>query len=223
MHLFDYSTMFDDITVAERQLLMLSESVVYFRKGEVLFNEGDKATDLFCLVEGRVKLFKAGMDRVQIVRLVPKYDCFGYPAAFNGGVHRISAMAMTDVTLIKVPMNVVRKIIQGNSKVGFNFIKALSGRLGSIDSRIVSLTQKHVRGRLAETLLHVIDAYEQDNNSSVFECDMSREEIASLANMTTATAIRTLSAFRDEGVVEYVGRNIRIVDCDKLEKISNMG
>lgn len=223
MHLFDYTGLFKGITVPQRQLIMLSETICNYGKGEKIFSEGDKASDIYCLVDGHVKLYKVGMDRVQIVRLFPRHECFGYPAFFTGGVHKLTAMAMTEVTLIKAPMRVVRKIISENGKVGLNFTTALTNRLASIDDRVVSLTQKHVRGRLAEALLLMMETYGRDLNTGVMDCIMSRDDIASFANMTTATAIRTLSVFCDEDVIEFVGKGIRILNQSKLEKISNMG
>lgn len=202
---------------------MLTEAVCHCKKGELVFRTGDKANEIFCLVGGKVKLFKDGMDRVQILRLVRRNECFGYLPCFSEGLHRLSAMAMTDVTLVKAPMKVVRKIIAENGQVGMNFTKELAARLGTIDERLVSLTQKHVRGRMAEALLLMADAYGTENGTGVMDCAMTREEIASFANMTTANAIRTLAAFRDEGVIEYIGRQLRILDMAKLGKISNMG
>lgn len=222
MHIFDYSRLFEGITVAQRQSLMLSEAVCHYSKGEIVFSAGDKAADIYCLVAGRVKLYKEGMDRVQILRLVGENECFGYPPCFTDGRHRLSAMAMTDMTLVKAPMKVVKKIIAENGRVGMNFTRELAARLGAIDERLVNLTQKHVRGRLAEALLLMAEAYGNDGEEGLIY-SMTREEIASFANMTTANAIRTLAAFRDEGVIEYVGRRIRVVNAGRLEKISNMG
>lgn len=223
MHFFDYTSLFEGITVAQRQQIMLTETVCHCPKGELIFDKGDKVQEIFCLVSGRVKLYKEGMDRVQILRLIRKNECFGYPPFFSDGFHKLSAMTMTDVTLMKVPMKVVRKIISENGQVGLNFMKELSCRLGVIDERVVNLTQKHVRGRLADALLMLADTYGRELNSGILNCVMSREEIASFANMTTATAIRTLAAFSEEGVIEFVGKGLRIVNESKLEKISNMG
>jgi len=223
MHIFDYTRLFEGITVAQRQSLMLAETVCQYQRGESVFMSGDKAHDLFCLVSGRVKLFKEGMDRVQIIRLVSKNECFGYPPFFTDGQHRLSAMAMTDVTLMKVPMKVIRKIMSENCQVGMNFTKEIAARLGAIDDRLVNLTQKHVRGRMAEALLLMMETYGRDLNTGIMDCVMSREEIASFANMTTATAIRTLAAFRDEGVIDFVGKGLKVLNEGRLEKISNMG
>lgn len=223
MHLFDCSRLFDGITVAQRQQIMLTETICHFNKGDMIFSVGDKAQEILCLVNGRVNLFKEGMDRIQILRLIRKNECFGYPAYFAEGRHRLSAIAMTDVSLVKAPMKVVRKIIAENGQVGLNFTRELVRRLGAIDDRVVNLTQKHVRGRMAEALLIMEDTYGRELNSGIVDCIMSREEIASFANMTTATAIRTLAVFKDEGVIEYVGKGLKIVNQSKLEKISNMG
>ena len=84
-------------------------------------------------------------------------------------------------------------------------LRHLATILGRSDERIVNLTQKHIRGRLAESLL------------------MLREDLACFSNMTTSNAIRTLSAFAAEGLVTINGRNITLKDIATLEKISKQG
>jgi len=52
---------------------------------------------------------------------------------------------------------------------------------------------------------------------------LSREDVANLSNMTTSNAIRTLSSFAQEGVIAIDGRKIKILDLQKLERISDLG
>ncbi len=52
---------------------------------------------------------------------------------------------------------------------------------------------------------------------------LSREDLANLSNMTTSNAIRTLSTFVAERIIAIDGRKIKLIDEDKLKKISKMG
>lgn len=100
---------------------------------------------------------------------------------------------------------------------------ALAADLGKADQRVVSITQKHVRGRLAETLLDLLDVYGYGNDGETLDLRITREDMANLSNMTTSNAIRTLSAFADEGLVEVHGRFIKLIDVEALQSISNNG
>uniref|UniRef100_UPI004027A7C6 Crp/Fnr family transcriptional regulator n=1 Tax=Alloprevotella sp. TaxID=1872471 RepID=UPI004027A7C6 len=95
--------------------------------------------------------------------------------------------------------------------------------LGKADQRIVSITQKHVRGRMAETLLDMLDIYGYDTDKQTLNLHITREDMANLSNMTTSNAIRTLSMFSDEGLIDVHGRCIKLLDVDALQRISDNG
>lgn len=102
-------------------------------------------------------------------------------------------------------------------------LRHLATILGRSDERIVNLTQKHIRGRLAESLLMLQEEYGHEEESDNVCLRLSREDLACFSNMTTSNAIRTLSAFAAEGLVTINGRNITLKDIATLEKISKQG
>ncbi len=99
----------------------------------------------------------------------------------------------------------------------------MATELGFSNSRCVTLTQKHVRGRLAESLLVLMETYGLEEDGITIGAYLSREDIASLSNMTNSNAIRTLRQFEQENVIAIEGRKIRIVNLQKLERISDLG
>ena len=90
--------------------------------------------------------------------------------------------------------------------------------LGIADERTVNLTQKHIRGRLAESLLFLKDSYGLEEDGATLSIYLSREDLANLSNMTTSNAIRTLSTFVAERIIAIDGRKIKLIDEDKLKK-----
>ena len=98
------------------------------------------------------------------------------------------------------------------------FIRQLSLDLGIADERTVNLTQKHIRGRLAESLLFLKDSYGLEEDGATLSIYLSREDLANLSNMTTSNAIRTLSTFVAERIIAIDGRKIKLIDEDKLKK-----
>ena len=91
------------------------------------------------------------------------------------------------------------------------------------DERTVNLTQKHIRGRLAESLLFLRDSYGLEEDGCTLSIYLSREDLANLSNMTTSNAIRTLSGFASEHLVAIDGKKIKLINEEELEKISRMG
>ena len=87
----------------------------------------------------------------------------------------------------------------------------------------MNLTQKHIRGRLAESLLFLKDSYGLEEDGATISIYLSREDLANLSNMTSSNAIRTLSSFASERIIAMDGRKIKLIDEDQLRKISRMG
>ena len=89
--------------------------------------------------------------------------------------------------------------------------------------RTVTLTQKHIRGRLAESLLLLLKNYGYEEDGVTLAMLLPREDLANMSNMTTSNAIRTLSQFAQEGLLAINGKHIQILDEKSLEKISRLG
>ena len=134
-----------------------------------------------------------------------------------------AASAFEPCTICLIPMPAIMKLIKDNSELALFFIRQLSIDLGISDERTVNLTQKHIRGRLAESLLFLKDTYGVEEDESTLSIYLSREDLANLSNMTTSNAIRTLSNFATEKLITIDGRKIKIIDEEKLKKISKIG
>ena len=87
----------------------------------------------------------------------------------------------------------------------------------------MNLTQKHIRGRLAEAIIVLLDSYGYEQDNSTLNIYMAREDLANLSNMTTSNAIRTLSTFVNERLLIVDGRRIKIINEAALRKISKFG
>lgn len=212
--------------LTQDEKLFLRENTRYheFKKNKIIYSEGEIPEYLYCLISGKVKLFKEGVgERQQIIRLVRPNENFAYRASFSEHPYLTSAAAFEPVTVFSVPLNVVKQIIASNNQLAINFIKELSDDLGLMDARVVSLTQKHVRGRLAETLVMLLDIYGLDRNTQILNGTLSREDLASFSNMTASNAIRTLNTFEAEGIIKMEGKQIKVINESLLRKISDIG
>ena len=195
-----------------------------FKKNEYIYYEDDVPEYLFCLAKGKVKIFKEGIGgRSQIVRMVKPEGFFGYRAGFAGDQYSTSASAFEAVTICQIPLPIIKKIIRENNDIAIYFIKQLANLLRHADEQTVNLTQKHIRGRLAEALLRLKEKYGMENDKMTLSISLSREDLANLSNMTTSNAIRTLSSFATENLIAIDGRHIKILEEAKLHRISKNG
>ena len=214
----------DLLSAEERELLEKHATVHTYKRNEALYDENETPAYLHCLVEGKVKISKEGVGgRAQIVRVISPVDYFGYRPAFAGERYASSASAFEAAVVVKIPIGTIMRLLLTNARLGLFFLERLAKDLGKADSRTVNLTQKHIRGRLAEALLFLRDSYGLEEDGCTLSIYLSREVLANHSNMTTANAIRTLSAFASEKLLAVDGRKIKIMDFSKLEKISRMG
>lgn len=218
------SELWDLLSPAEQELFASGLSVRGYKKNELIYREGESPDNLMCLLSGKVKIFRDGVGgRSQIMRMMRPVQYFGYRAFLAGEPYVTAAAAFEASVVCEIPMPMVAKAMESNNRLCMFFIKELSVDLGISDCRMVNLMQKHIRGRLAESLLILKAAYGVEPDGCTLNIYLSREDLANLSNMTTSNAIRTLSNFAAEKIITIDGRKICLIDEDCLIKISRIG
>lgn len=195
-----------------------------YRKNDYIYKESEVPKRIKCLVSGKVKICKRGNSgREQILRTIKPNELFSFRAYFANDDYLTSAIAFEQSVVASLPMELVVRLMHENNDVCMQIIKQLSIELGKSDCRTINLTQKHIRGRLAESLLTLKDRYGIEEDGYTLSIYLSREELANMSNMITSNAIRTLSAFASEKLIAIDGRKIKIIDEDGLKKVSENG
>ena len=203
------------LTQEQREFLAQNFTIQKYKKNETIYCEGES---------GKVKIYKEGVGgRSQIIRVLKTKEYFAYRAYFAEGNFVTAASAFEPCTICLIPMPAIMKLVKANAELALFFIRQLSIDLGISDERTVNLTQKHIRGRLAESLLFLKETYGLEEDESTLSIYLSREDLANLSNMTTSNAIRTLSNFATEKLITIDGRKIKIINEEKLKKISKIG
>ena len=208
----------------EHKLIRDTARFINLKKNEIVYYENDKPVDFMCLLKGKIKTYKVGVGgRSQIVRVVRPVQYFGYRAYFAEEPYVTTAAAFESSVVCLIPMKIIEQILRNNGSLAMLLIRLLSIDLGVSDRRVVNLTQKHIRGRLAESLIFLKESYGLEEDGATIGVYLAREDLANLSNMTTSNAIRTLSIFEKERIISLDGRKIKIIDEDRLQKISRIG
>ncbi len=218
------NSIFYELTQKEKEILSEKHTCLQFYKGDTIYREGEKPDGLICLSAGKVKIYKEGIGgREQIVRMAKPFGFIGYRALFAEENYMATALAIEDSTICIINRESLFKVLKTNSFLSLSIIKSFATELGFSNSRTVNLTQKHIRGRLAESLIFLKNTYGLEQDNQTIKVYLSREDVANLSNMTTSNAIRTLSNFASEDVIAVDGRKIKILNLNQLEKISEHG
>ena len=212
------------LTEEQKEVLKKHITLQEYRKNEIVYHEGDRPEFLFCLLSGKVKVYKDGVGgRSQTMRLYKPVEYFGYRAYITDENIHCTAAAFEHSIVAKIPLPLIFKYVKQSNELAWFFIQGLAKLLGMSDERTVNLTQKHIRGRLAESLLYLKESYGVEEDGCTLSIYLSREDLANLSNMTTSNAIRTLSGFASEKIVAIDGKKIKLINEPELERISKMG
>jgi CRP-like cAMP-binding protein len=154
------------------------------------------------------------------MKMLKEYDLIGFEALFAENIWSASAVAVEDSVICTIEKQCLLRIIRSNEDLSLKISKKLFEELSYSYDKMVSLTQKHVRGRLVESLLMLVRIYGLEADGRTINASLSRNDIAHLSNMTTSNAIRTLSNLATEGNIKIKGRKISILNFENLERIS---
>jgi CRP-like cAMP-binding protein len=217
-------SIFSTLTPEEKEDLQKNIIVSYYKKNECIFKEGEKPNGFMFLRDGKVIIYKEGVGgREQIIRMTKPLGIIGYRALLAGELHIGTAITLEDSIVYLISTEYLYNKLLKNSNFSIRLLQKIARELGFSNARTITLSQKHIRGRLAESLLLLKEKYGWENDGATLKVYLSREDIANLSNMTTSNAIRTLSTFAGEKVIAIDGRKIRILDIHRLGKISHLG
>lgn len=194
-----------------------------YKKGQVIFHEGAYPFGMYCINTGKIKLSHSGDDgREQIIRLVKAGDIMGYKALLSGERYTATAIALEDSSICFIPKDLFMDVLRKDASLSIEMMRILSSELRKAELKITHLAQKPVRERLAETLLFIRETYGVEADGQTLNVRLSREEIANLVGTATESAIRLLSEFKKDGMIELEGKKIRLTDVEEIIKTANL-
>jgi CRP/FNR family transcriptional regulator, polysaccharide utilization system transcription regulator len=193
-----------------------------YKRGDILYQEGNRISGFYCINSGIIKVFKTGFDgKEQIIRFAKKGEIIAYRSVLSNELACTSAKVIEDCQVCFIPSEILISFIKTNPTFALELIKLACHELGEANSFITDIAQKTVRERLAEVLLLLVNDFGLDNQQFL-KISLTREELANIVGTATESVIRLLSEFKSDKLVELNGRRIKIINIKGLEKISNV-
>lgn len=200
-----------------------SKGCTTYKKGQLIFKQGFYPHGLYCINEGKVKLFQlADNGREQIVRLAKAGDILGYRALLSGESYLSSAEAIVECSVCFIPRSIFLKLLRKNPLLSMNVMQLLANDLKNAEHRVTDLAQKPVKERIAEALLYLKEVYGLEKDNVTLNVTIRREDMANIAGTATETAIRILAELKEEGYLEFTGKKIKIVKMRELIHLANL-
>lgn len=217
-------SLFSDLSPEEMCHLSMGKTCNTYQKGQIIFYEGNAPMGLYCVNKGKIKIYKRGrMGKEQIVRLAKPGDLLGYRAFIGEDVYTATAEALEDSTICFIDKKNFQHVIDSSPDIPEKILKNLCNELRDAENFIQSMAQKSVRERLAEVILILKKKYGMDTEDpTLLGVTLTREDIANIAGTAIETTIRLLADIKEEGLIAFVGRKIRILDQNKLVEVANL-
>jgi CRP/FNR family transcriptional regulator, polysaccharide utilization system transcription regulator len=219
-----YNKYFTDLDKADLQYLNEEKSTNFYKKGQSVFEEGQKSIGIYCVREGKIKVFKNGQDgREHITRVVLPGEFLGLKALLSGNDHSVSSVAIEDSVICFISKTDFFQLMIKYPEFTRSLILILSKLLEEAEIRMLSLAYKPVRERLAETLLFLFNSfYPKTGKSPKDYLNLTRIELANIIGTAPETVIRLLSEFKEEKLISIKGRKIFLLDSPRLQAIANL-
>ena len=190
------------------------------KKGVAVFEEGDKLNGVYCIKDGICKMIKLSSNgKDQIVKFVKPGELLGQRSMISEEVANLSAIALEEMEVCFIPKSEIIDRFSNNNKFSMELMKNICGDLKEADDHLVSITQKNVSQRLAETLLYLESIFNKDEDGFI-KTPLSRDEISGMIGTATESCIRILSDFKKKNLIELNGKKIKILDTKGLIKLS---
>lgn len=192
-----------------------------YKKGELIFNEGDVGDGFYIVEKGKVKIFKLSFGgKEQILHIYGPGKPFGEVPVFTGKNFPASALAVEASDLIFFPRKDFIARITENPSLALNMLAVLSMRLREFTVMVENLALKEVPARLA-SYLGVLTR--EQNNTEVVTLPVSKNQLAGLLGTTPETLSRIFNKMSSEDLIEVDRGTITILDAEGLADMAMGG
>lgn len=219
---FEKSYCFQQLNQHELFLTNESRVQIHYKKGETIAKQGSFVTHILYVKKGMVKVYEEfeGRENNLIFSVLPEGSLIGLSSLFFTDKFQYSIAALDSTSICAIDKHVIEQIVKDNSNFGASLLESLNSELYNIRSRMISLTQKQLQGKMADIILYLAEnVFKQDE----FDLPLSRKELAEFGGMSTMSVVRTLQHFIKGGIIEENKQRITIREKDLLKKISLEG
>ncbi|KAB1065654.1 Crp/Fnr family transcriptional regulator [Salibacter halophilus] len=219
-------SLFKGLPDEEIENINYHKSCAFYKKGQILFHEGTRPLGVYCVNQGKIKVYRTGDDgKDQIIKIATGGDLLGYKALVSDELYPVSGETLENTKVCFIPKSEFLGMLTRVPSFGQQLLQAACHELGAMTQNITSLAQKSVRERLAVTLLMLKDTYDVDpaaGDDTEVEINLTREDLANIVGTATETIIRLLHDFKDEKLIETKGRKIKVLEPEKLIRVGNI-
>jgi CRP-like cAMP-binding protein len=206
---------FCDLPDEALQLINESKIVSHYERGQFVFNAGSFSSGVYCINDGTIKVeAESSSGQGHMLQVLQAGDFVGYKSLFANEPYWASGIAHEASTVCFIPKDSILDLVKKYPEVALKLLTNLSKEVRSTESRFCNQVDKGASQRIAEAVLFLREKFEDQK--------WTRKDIAEWAGTTPETVMRTLAEFHEKGIIEQIGRQIKILDRKRLLSEANL-
>lgn len=193
-----------------------------FKKGEMVFCEGQACQGLYVVKSGLVKVFKTSPDgKEQVLRLVGPGKSFNEVPAFDGGPCPASAQALENSNVCVVPRPDLVRLMHRSPAFSVAAVQAMASHLRHLVSLVEDLSFRSVTARVAKILLQTTRPDDGVGAGADRRGRLTQQDMAQMAGTAREVVARALKALERAGAIRQHRGNISILDTSRLARFTS--
>jgi CRP/FNR family transcriptional regulator len=214
------SPIFKLLSAEELERINENRVEVAYHPGETIIKQGTACTHVISFAQGMAKMYLEGDSRNVIFRLVVPGDFISGTGLFVNNRHHYTLTAIRDSRVCLIDSQQFIEVLRSNQQFWEEYLKHTQTRQIFYMDKLLRLSQKNSRGRIADVLLYLTkDIYKADK----FEMDLSTHELAEMTSMSKDSVSKIVKEFCQEKIICFDDRFIQVGNLRLLEDISKKG
>lgn len=208
-------------TAEDQQERLLARFGRHFKAGDVLFRDGEPATEAFLLQDGRVRLIKRVGAMERSLRVLRPGDLFGESALMRGAPRNSTAVALTDGAALGLDQATFQQVLTTNPAVGARVLQQLIRRLRDAEDQIEILMLRDSRSKVVVALIKLgQQALAQAGRAEgPVEIAVSPMELSARAGLDVESAKRIVQDLRDRGYIQINDEKVELPEVSALREL----
>ncbi len=217
------ASVFKDFDDEASKALSENKTIIHYKKGANIFHQGTPSFGTYCLEKGKVKLSKISESGGEtILYIASPGELIGYQDIKKEHEYQTNATALEDSTACFISNNYFQETMIDRPLVALNLLNKSKFLMDKISSYGHASLNMNAKNRIANLLLALGDNFGVENNGVIrIELYLTRHELASMVGTATETIIRSISEFKQQGILDQEGNFLLIKDFMKLKEQSN--
>jgi CRP-like cAMP-binding protein len=187
-----------------------------FKKGELIFREGEPVRGIYFVYSGTVKVHKKwGTEKELIIRFARQGEIFGHRGLGQEAIYPISATALEPLNACFIDLEFFRASLKVNQDFMYGLLLFFADELQESERKMRNLAHMQVKGRVSQALITLQEKFGRTQEGFI-QMTLSRQDLASLVGATYETVFRIINELAEEELITLSGKNIAINDAAKL-------